>query len=545
MGKAWSKVFLFTCSLYFLISCEQEDKLVGAGVLDNGNIVFGEKAIDVDVFNLFEDSIRSNREALSSAGQKKILAGAVIGVYDEPIFGKTKSALFVQPRLSSLNPKFGEDPQLDSVVLYIPALGFVNDTLSVNKELLGTSYVKKIDDECHKVTDTIYTYRELRKFELDSVYGDKNTKMIVQVHQVIQPMFSIDSVFYSKRDFKIGDLVGEKEIEKYAFTEYVYDVNLNSKTDSEKKVTRVKESVPTIKVKLTGLHNLVQNQILEKPFDLTNQAYFLNKVLKGLKISVNNEQGFLLGINPLQMQLNIYYNRKNENFKDANNNSIDDREENCDVKVLKPRLNDTYQLNLGSRYNVLQSEIKNERGSINHTSQQTSDVLYLEGMGGSFGKLHINDEQLEELRTIAEKNKWAITDAYLRIYPKRETQALPLPPHLYVYNYSEKSLLDDYRGSSLRESFSLFRDISKKYDDKKGYYELNITRLIKNIIEKNAKNPDLAIDVGNYYNPDQKVYYQPPHYWATNQIQNPYRLIAYGDDATDKSLKLIIRYTEK
>ena len=546
MGKAWSRVFLFIFGLYSLSSCEQEDKLVGAGILGNGNTVFEEQEINVEVFNLFEDSIRSDRKALNSRGGVNLLSGAVVGVYDEPIFGKTKSAFFVQPRLSALNPKFGQDPQLDSIVLSIPVLGFVKDTLSVKKELLKTTYVKKVGDECQKVTDTILTYREFRKFELDSIYGNKEAKMTLQVHQVSEPMLSIDTAFYSKRSFKTGDLLGEKEIDKYAFTEYVYNLNLRAKVDSARKNTILQDSVPSIKVKLTGLNRLVQNEILKKPSQLSNQAYFVNKILKGLKISVGNDQGFLLGINPSKMQLNIYYNRVNEDFKDANHNGIDDREENCDVKVLQPRLNATYQLSLGGAYNVLQSEIQNERGSIDYTTQQSSN-LYLEGMGGSFAKLHIDDKQLSDFKTTAEKNKWAIIEAYLRVYPNHGMQKnLALPPYLYLYNYTKKSLIDDYVGNNRAgQTPFIFADISRKYNNKKGYYQLKITRLIKNIVEENATNPDLAINIGNYYNPGQSVQYQPPYYWATDQVQNPYRLIAHGENSSDKSLKLIIRYTKK
>lgn len=545
MTRIFSRILMFSLSFFVLISCEQEDKLTGISVLGSGDVSFDEQVLGLDVTNMFSNSIRSDRKAMISFGEGGgIVSGACVGVFDEPIFGKTKADLYMQPRMSALSPNFGKDPQIDSIVLYLPVQKFKKDTISKDVKLLETRFEKTKEEGCGKVVDTVYTYREMAKFELDSLYGKKDMKMKLQVHQVIEPMYSVDSVLFSNKKFATGNLLGEVELSKYGNTESFYTVRASTAKKNQKKYLS-KEEIPSVKVKLNGLNNLILNEVLRNPMAIKNQAIFVNRILKGLKISVSNDQGFLININPLNARLNVYYNRVNESFKDKNSNGVDDNEETCDVKINTPRVNTTFQFFMGSLFNVYQSGIENQKGSIDYNTV-SSDKIYLEGMGGSFAKLHIKDRELDKFRENVKKNNWAIMEAYLRIYPDKKLQGnLPLPEYLTVYNYSEKELIDDYVGSSRVETPFVFSDISRRYNEKTGFYQLKITRLLKNIIEENKANVDLALEIGNYYNPDNQAQYQPKYYWAKDRIHNPYRIILEGNDTSEKSIKLVIKYAKK
>src|SRR5690606_20411052 len=92
------------------VSCEDDISDVGSGLLDSGstaNIMY----VDLIAYNVNSDSIRSD---------EKVLQNGILGVYEEPVFGRTKARFISQARLGQLNPDFGQNPEMDSVVLHIP-----------------------------------------------------------------------------------------------------------------------------------------------------------------------------------------------------------------------------------------------------------------------------------------------------------------------------------------------------------------------------------------------------------------------------------------
>src|SRR5699024_5554344 len=73
-----------------------------------------------------------------------------LGVYEDPTFGRSSASIVTQLSLPGTNPKFGDNPELDSVVLVIPYF-------SETKDQKGDS----------------------KTYELDSVFGDQSIKLSV------------------------------------------------------------------------------------------------------------------------------------------------------------------------------------------------------------------------------------------------------------------------------------------------------------------------------------------------------------------------------
>src|SRR5690606_37070747 len=102
---------IILCATAFTaFSCEDDISDVGRGLINTGSIA-NAFYLDIISYNSNNDSIRSDEFVLQSGA---------LGVYEEPVFGRTKAKFISQARMSGTNPDFGENAQMDSVILSIP-----------------------------------------------------------------------------------------------------------------------------------------------------------------------------------------------------------------------------------------------------------------------------------------------------------------------------------------------------------------------------------------------------------------------------------------
>ncbi|MDO5509430.1 MAG: DUF4270 domain-containing protein [Weeksellaceae bacterium] len=545
-----SKFFLFFIMAFVFMACEQEDRFVGAGIFDFAS--FNKVDLGGSAYTINSDSLRSDRSLLANSS-------TVVGVYDEPIFGKTKANFYTQVRLGNLNHNFGNNPVVDSVVLFIPAIAFQNaDTLETQRILKETNYTLQNLEESCTVTDTTYRYEIRRLFRIDSVYGNTQSPMTLQVHRVTEPLMSIDSALYSNRSFAVGELFGSASITnqfyKNAIMQYSdADGTLDAQLQSE-------DLMPTMRVKLEGMTDFIQQNLVNQSSssNVRDNASFVRNVLQGIRLSVQEENGFLLTINPTQLRLAAYYSYDNPSFVDTNGDGVHDPEEDCPVSVTKPRTRGTYDFIVGTSinsvtgaYNVFHSHITNTGGSI-QTGVNNASHVYVQGMGGRKAIFRLDDAQLSALRDSVNQREWLITQAQIKLYPDHSLQGnLPLPAYLYAYNYTDGTLLPDYGGSSSTENISgfPFNQISLPYNTTDGHYTIRITEFVKNIIENGTPNKDLAIEMGNYLAPATAYYYTPRNAYFSNRIANPYRVILHGSHPQagfeDKKMQLEVYYNKR
>lgn len=535
-------------------ACEQEDRFVGAGVVGDGAAQLHKAYVDLMAVTLGPDSLRADRT---------VLQNAVIGVYDEPLFGKNKSYFYSQVRLGTLNPDFGNNSVVDSVILSIPVFAQSSDTVSREHRLLSTRYtLSNTDTEC-SITDTLSIYETRYLFEMDSLYGNRNSTMTLQVHRVTDNLQTIDSARYSNQDIQVGELFGSMTINSKAYKSSTAQFSaLDADTDS---TAITAETSPRIKMKLDGMKTFVQDNIVnqEGSTNLGDQISFINNVLQGVRIGVADENGFLLTINPANISITAYISSDNPTFTDTNGNGIHDEEEDCPVSVTKARTTQTLDLIVGSAlsqqdgskyYNVVQSRIYNDPGSISY-NVENQPAYFVEGMGGSKVRISLNAGQIEAVRDSVRNHNWVISEAHFKIYPEMSYQNnLEIPQYLYLYNYSEGKLLPDYGSAdtfatSSPQAFPYIQ-ISRPYDPEKGYYVLRVTEFIKNIIEDNAPVDDLALEMGNYLGfSSTELFYAPRNAWFSNRAFNPFRLAIVGTHPSaaneTKKLRLEIYYNRQ
>ena len=123
-GKCIFSALLVT----FLISCDEELDTIGDGVINGTPFVADQEDFDVFAFNRRIDAVQTNALPLYQ-----------LGVFNDPIFGRTEARITTQVQLSTAGPTFGnltqntedtvdptspiviqENETVTSVFLYIP-----------------------------------------------------------------------------------------------------------------------------------------------------------------------------------------------------------------------------------------------------------------------------------------------------------------------------------------------------------------------------------------------------------------------------------------
>ncbi len=115
-------VFISIASILLMASaCNKRPNQIGADILPNQgliNLVYTD-SLDIVAYSLTDDSVRTDHTESNLAGSMK-----------DPVFGTTIAGFYTQLRLSTSTHNFGENPQLDSIVLQLVYSGYYGDTLS-------------------------------------------------------------------------------------------------------------------------------------------------------------------------------------------------------------------------------------------------------------------------------------------------------------------------------------------------------------------------------------------------------------------------------
>lgn len=529
-------------------ACEQEDKYVGSAIVGDNAAQFNIAHVDVNATTLPSDTVKTNRE---------ILFNAVIGVFDDAVFGKSKASYYSQVRLSKLSPEFGKNPVVDSVILSIPTFYNKKDTLKHENYLFKKTFkVKVSDDKSCEITDTVFHYRNDRKYKIDSIYGKKDSQITLKVERVTESMKITDSIKYSNMSLATSETFGEKKIDNKAWLRQEITYLKKDKKGDSTVVSDDKK--PFIRIKLDNLKTFMQNNVFNESAssNLSDQISFINNVLQGIKISAVEDNGFLLNFNPAEMKLTAYYTADNDKFVDKNNNGVHDEEENCPEQQTLKRINKTFDFIVGNTtrtpkasiadYNVAFSSFEHSGGSIDYSGSQTN---YVAGLGANKIKIELDKSQMEAIRDSVINSNWVITEAHFKIFPDTNTQGnLPLPNFLYSYNHTQGKLLPDFGvvENGNNSGFHGFpaNTINVAYDKKKGYYMLRVTKFIKEVLEENASLDDLAIEMGSYLLLKSG---KPKDAFYSNRVFNPYRLAIKGAESfdNDEKLQLEIYYNKK
>lgn len=143
------RITVIVAVVFTFLSCNDDFDSVGSEVV--GGVNFEDKqysAVPIAYSKKFE-RVRTNSLPIDQRGT---IHSNLLGVYNDPIYGQSVYSILSQIQPSKLNPTFGTNAVLDSVVFSLPYFSTATSTASV---------------QIGNVTETATTYR------LDSIYGNQ------------------------------------------------------------------------------------------------------------------------------------------------------------------------------------------------------------------------------------------------------------------------------------------------------------------------------------------------------------------------------------
>lgn len=496
---------LFAAGSLMLLSCESDPDNLGSQFFE-GNAAQGvHDSIDVVAYNI------SNNDTIQSDASK--LTYATLGAFTEPQFGMQKSSFVSQIRLSSYDPDFGTNPVVDSVTMVIKPLYASDSATTVTDE----NYTFPDGNVAAKKVLVSYPVTKYGKTKINGA----NTTLTLNVHQVDDFLGNSGDKVYSNKSVNYSTLVGSK-----AFDGFIRSVKVTKKSDNTELLVRDAE----LRIPLDKTY--FQTKIFNKKGqpELQNVSNFI-RYFKGLRVSVAENDGYIMKFNPDQTVINIYYKR------DITSNGT------------TTPVATSYTMNLGganAHFNQINYDRTNAAiaGVLATSNSTTGDKkIYAQGMGGPNFGIRIPQAAIEQVRSVYKNQKAGIISANIRLYSDTSVwnNNYAKPSFFTVQQKDVNAFLTDLNTFAASGIYSLI----KTYDLTKNpaHYDIGITNTFKNIVENNAENKDFILTVANYEVATTGGYLG---YNITTRAYTPNRIVLVGTDpANSKRAQLRIIYAKK
>ncbi|MBP8157212.1 MAG: DUF4270 domain-containing protein [Flavobacterium sp.] len=546
--KSYLQQFAFgLITLSLLTSCDKDFSEIGTNIVGDDHFGFERyTGATVKSYNQKLGPIASNNLPINP-----------LGFYENPAFGTTQANFVTQVELGTTNPEFNNiDPEeydvdpteIDSVVLDIPYFSKITD----------------VDDD------------GLKTYELDSIYGDIESKFKLSVYQSNYYLRDLDpeqslgeqQLFYTDKDadidsYKVPVLLNDtptndpQNLNGQQNSQFFFDqrehrtVTLNA--DDEEVETR---SAPSMRLHLNKA--VFSNLILNAPSgQLANNTVFKN-YFRGLYFKTESigNAGSMAMLNFKGGKITIYYN--------------EDKETTEDGATVYNRVNKTLSLNLtGNSVSLLNNSNENA-DYLNTTANNTQEAskLFLKGGQGSMAVIDIfgpdadNNGISDEVEAI-KANGWMINEANLTFYVDKVAMSdrrTIEPDRIFLYDLNNKTPLIDYTYDFTSNSTypklnrSVHSGIIEREDVDNGRgvkYKIRITNHVRNLIANDSTNVRLGLAVTESIN---NVGFSKLRTANTNSNSAPSMsvlsqlgTILYGSHPSvpdDKRLKLEIYYTK-
>ncbi len=455
---------------FLLFSCEPDSDKLGEQLFINGEAQANETSYDLIAYNLTNnDTVRSDASRLDSA---------TIGVFKDPIFGSQSASYATQLRLSTYDPDFGTNPVVDSVVMVMKPYYNSSNVTTFNNE----SFVYPDGNVDAKVTLNTYPAKKFGNTAIAS--------MNVKVEEVTSFLDGYTDKQYSNKVLSLGNVLGTT-----AFDGNVKSVAITRDSDN----STLYSSDAGIRILLDN--NFFQSKILNmqnKP-ELQNAANFI-RYIKGLKISMTDNDGYLMTFSPNNIDLKMYYRYdKTDNGTTTMVHNVYPfllNSGNTHVGLIQ------YDRSNASQYTTYVSSTPNMAGD---------QKVFLQAMGGPSMGVKIPETAITQLKQLYQNNKAAIVSAKIRVYtdnsiwtndlPKPDTFNIitrtddPTQPANKRYTYAFTSDLTNY---GTLATFSLYKYFN--LDQNPAYYDFSITKTLKDIVEggEDYSKKDFVIGIGNF-----------------------------------------------
>jgi len=510
------KLVFVWCLIIAMASCQEDFDAIDTNIL-NQNIT-----------TEFDDSrtVVAYSKKLNGV-QTNSLPVYQLGVYDDPVFGKSSVNMLTQLSLSqeAISSDISADVVLDSVVVYLPY--FSNQTT-----ITGT------DDTQEQV------------FTLDSVYGDSPTTIEIFESNFLLRELDPSTGFLEPQEYFSGQgAVFENNLgESLAvINDFIPQNKAIALNDSVSQPPGLRVNLPVDFFQQRFIANI------EEPFfDGNNnfRDFFRGLYFKSTSIT-NQGNLFLFDLSasnpdPLANARVILY------YTDEDDNSEQELELVFDAVTVN-----VYE-------NELPSTINNSLENPNIS--QGEETLYVRGGEGIITLIDLfgNDQdengiadELEDLRD----RQWLINEANLIFYvdQDRVEGGDTEPERLILYDTRNNTVLADYLLDTTAASnfpVDAFTDhlgrLDRGSDTQGDFYKIRITNHISNLINRDSTNTSLGLIVSNnvtqtqFNNLEAAVLPASVSSVPVTSIISHEGTVLHGNRSSDldKRLKLQIFYTE-
>ena len=484
------KINLNIILLFFFIfqSCDKELTSFDSDVINSEN------AIDF-LTGEVDYSILSKSEIINPV-QSNNLPSFLIGKYNHPQFGNSYANFVGQMVPADYNHDFGDNVELDSVILSIPYFSRAIDT-----------------DENLDVT-----------YEIDSVYGNNPIKISIYKNnfflRTFDPFQSFDSSqnyftngsLSNNEQIDISQLEGQLLFEKNDFVPNANQINLTA-VDTSGETYISQKLAPALRFKLNNPNNNFWETLFfnnEGLPNLSNEPDF-KEFFRGLYIKTEglNSSGsmMLLNLASSNAKLTIHYTSDNE-VVNNDTGSTDDNLTNQHEYVLNFS---------GNLVNIFQNENLIDVNGTN--TVDGNENIYLRGGEGIITTLDLfsgslindNGEEISEFDhfkdffydNISDSPKRLINEAYIEFYVNQNFMNSDEPERIFIYNYEQNTALIDYFLDQSVSSTTINAKINHlvplikdSLNDNRGIkYKIRITEHLNNLVLRDSSNSKLGLGV--------------------------------------------------
>lgn len=460
--KIFAILTLMVLGGVLVYNCEPEPDSLGEQLFLDGAANGKVDSLDVVAYNISNsDTIRADANTLYNllGSTANTSATGVLGAFNESQFGMQKAAYFTQLRLPANDPDFGTNAVVDSVVLVLKPI-YRSDSITTTTD---ENYVYPDGDvDAKKVVNTYPAVK----------YGKAKKKMTIKVQEVTEFMNGYNDPVYSNKEFAASSTVlGSKE-----FSGDVNSVTITKDSDG----TSLFTSATGFRIPLSP--TFFQSKIIAKKGqpELKDVSNFI-RYFRGLKVSVEESDGYLFQFYPNDMELIMYY----KNDKDENGTNT------------RPQLK--YSFSIGSANAHSGYYEYNRSGALQYSNgdQTNGDLkLYAQGMGGNSIGIKLPVLTINELKKKYQDQKAAIISAKIRLYIDDAVWSNPYAkPSAFTILQGDKdtngkTVFDYTTDYSVLGSASTFVPF-RTYDTADGYYyEFTVTQSLKDIVESGKDYTD-------------------------------------------------------
>ncbi|MGS2762497.1 DUF4270 domain-containing protein [Sinomicrobium sp. M5D2P9] len=554
------KAILLLGGIAFFASCSDDVNTIGTDIIGDGNFETERAEFEVYAYNRKLNGVQTNGLPLYQ-----------LGVYDDPIYGRTEASIVSQLYLTNTRPVFGVSTQQREEE-------YANDndpkTTPENeratKVYLNIPFFSRVADGETENNDSGTPVA--RKYDLDSIYGSKTAQFNFKVEELTYYLRDLDpssgfleqQEYFSDKDFSYntGMVLRDTIIKIDNLEELIYkadDPDTPDEDESKEVETRLS---PRIRVELDPAYF---QQILDKEgsSELMSNNNF-REFIKGLRFSASGFSAaslMLLDWNNANVEVRYEYDR------------VDTADDN---KIVKG--NSSFTLSLGAFTTDANSGARTRRNNVANTivsesypaevaEQLDNDTnasrLYLKGGAGTLTELRLFDpRESSEVLDANKKQGWIINEANLIFYVDREKldahPNMEEPSRIYVYNMDNDSIIADVEldytvNQNKNLSRQIYGGILEKEDDKGVKYKIRLTEHVDRILNKNSTNVRLGLALTANINSTRNISAKgndakPELIVPESSVITPLGTVLYGnnveDENKDKRLKLEIFYTQ-